>query len=113
MAKKIADKIPAGLELDMLTAEKVFGWKNIHAHEATLVGKKQDRAGRWRRAKVPRYSTSPTDAFAIEERMEQLGLQRKYFDQLNKITRVKKLPSEWATPDQRCRAALKAVGTQS
>jgi hypothetical protein len=36
-----------------ITAEKVFGWKNVHKHEGALVGKKQDKAGRWRLAKVP------------------------------------------------------------
>jgi hypothetical protein len=30
--------------------------------------------------------------------------------ELSKITRSKNIPSEWASPDQRCRAAIKAVG---
>jgi len=30
-------------QLDALTAEKVFGWKNVHKHEGSLVGKKQDK----------------------------------------------------------------------
>jgi hypothetical protein len=42
------DKIPPGSKLDALTAEKVFGWKNGHKHEGSLVGKKQDKAGRIR-----------------------------------------------------------------
>jgi hypothetical protein len=113
VAKKAADKIPAGPQLDILTAQKVFGWKNVHPHDGTLVGKKQDKAGRWRLAKVPKYSTSPSDAYSIEERMKQLGLEKKYFDQLNKLTRVSSLPPDWASPDQRCRAALKAVGAGS
>jgi hypothetical protein len=46
MTNKAVDKIPPGPELDALTAEKVFGWQNVHKHEGTLVGKKQDRAGR-------------------------------------------------------------------
>ena len=53
------DKIPPGPKLDALTAEKVFGWKNVHKHEGSLVGKKQDKAGRWRLAKMPYYSTNP------------------------------------------------------
>lgn len=28
-----------------VTAEKVFGWKNVHKHEGSLVGKRQDKAG--------------------------------------------------------------------
>jgi hypothetical protein len=30
MANKALDKIPPGPQLDALTAEKVFGWKNVH-----------------------------------------------------------------------------------
>jgi hypothetical protein len=29
-------------------AEKVFGWKNVHQHDGEIIGKKQDKAGRWR-----------------------------------------------------------------
>jgi hypothetical protein len=39
MANKAPDKIPPGPKLDALTAEEVFGWKNVHKHEGTLVGK--------------------------------------------------------------------------
>ena len=51
MAKKGLDNIPSGPTLDALTAEKVFGWKNVHKHDGALVGKLQDKAGHWRRAK--------------------------------------------------------------
>jgi hypothetical protein len=34
------------LSVDGLTAEKVFGWKNVDKHEGSLVGSKQDKAGR-------------------------------------------------------------------
>ena len=30
MAESVLDKIPPGPKLDTLTAEKVFGWKNVH-----------------------------------------------------------------------------------
>jgi hypothetical protein len=73
MAQSAIDKIPPGPKLDALTAEEVFGWKNVHKHEGTLVGKKQDKAGRWRLAKVPYYSTNPVHAYPIEDRMKQLG----------------------------------------
>jgi hypothetical protein len=56
MAQLALDKIQPGPKLDALTAEKVFGWKNVHKHEAALVSKKQDKAGHWRLAKVPYYS---------------------------------------------------------
>jgi hypothetical protein len=31
------DKIPPGPKLDALTAEKVFGWKNVHKQGALLL----------------------------------------------------------------------------
>ena len=96
--------------MDALTAEKVFGWKNVHEHEGTLVGKKQDKAGHWRLVKVPYYSTNPVHAYPIEERMKQLGRLDQFQKELSKITRSKHIPSDWASPDQRCRAAIKAMG---
>ena len=39
MARSAIDKIPPGPELDALTAEKVFGWKNIHKDEKNMLGK--------------------------------------------------------------------------
>jgi hypothetical protein len=110
MANKAPDKIPPGPKLGPLTAEEVFGWKNVHEHEGTLVGKKQDKAGRWRLAKVPYYSTNPVLAYPIEERMRQLGRLDRYQKELAKVTRSKNIPSDWASPDQCCRAAIKAVG---
>jgi hypothetical protein len=110
MAQSAVDKIPPGPKLDALTAEEVFGWKNVHKHEGTLVGKKQDKAGHWRLAKVPYYSTNPVHAYPIEDRMKQLGRLDRYQKELSKITRSKNIPSDWASPDQRCRAAIKAMG---
>ena len=110
MAQSAIDKIPPGPKLDELTAEKVFGWKNVHKHEGTLVGKKQDKAGRWRLAKVPYYSTNPVHAYSIEGRMSQLGRLDRYQKELSKITHANNIPSDWASPEQRCRAAIKAMG---
>jgi hypothetical protein len=110
MARSAIDKIPSGPQLDALTAQKVFGWKNVHKHEGSLVGKKQDKAGHWRLAKVPYYSTNPVHAYLIEERMKQLGRLDRYQKELSKITHAKNIPSEWASPDQCCRAAIKAMG---
>ena len=109
MAQKTPDKTPSGPQLDILTAQKVFGWKNVHQHDGEIVGKKQDKAGRWRRARVPSFSTNPILAYAIDDRMKQLGQSERYQKELAKITRAKNLPPEWATPEQRARAALKAV----
>jgi hypothetical protein len=109
MAQSV-DKIPPGSKLDALTAEKVFGWKNVHKHDGALVGKRQDKAGRWRLAKLPYYSTNPVHAYSIEDRMKQLGRLDRYQREISKATRSKNIPSDWASPDQRCRAAIKAVG---
>ena len=99
-----------GPKLDAITAEKVFGWKNVHKHDGQLVGKRQDKAGHWRRAKVPNYSGNPFHAYAIEDRMKQLGRLDRYQKELARITHANDIPSDWASPDQRCRAAIKAVG---
>ena len=109
MATKAADKILPGPELDGLTAQRVFGWKNVHKHDGALVGKKQDKAGRWRSAKVPHYSTDPVNGYAIDERMKQLGRAEQYAKELARIAKAKKIPADWVSPDQRCRAAIKAV----
>jgi hypothetical protein len=109
MAEMNVDKVPPGPELDALTAERVFGWKNLHGHKNDPWGKKKDKAGRWRSARVPDYSTEPTLTYEIEERIRDLGLMEPYTKELAKITRTKGLPTDWASPDQRCRAAIKAV----
>jgi hypothetical protein len=109
LAEKRLEKIHPGADLDALVAEKVFSWKDVHKHDGALVGKKQDKAGRWRQAKVPNYSTNPRDAYVIEERMKQLGRAERYAKELSRIIRANKIPAEWATPEQRARAALKAV----
>jgi len=106
MAKKSADKVLSGSQLVIATAEKVFGWKNVHKHNGELIGKKQDKLGRWRIAKVPDYANDPVQAYAIDERMKQLGRSARYLKELSRITKAKNLPSEWATPEQRSRAAL-------
>jgi hypothetical protein len=109
MPTNAPDKIPLGPELDALTAQRVFSWKNVHKHDGALVGKKQDKAGHWRTAKVPQYSTDPVNAYAIDERMKQLGRAEQYAKELSRIATAKKVPAGWASPDQRCRAAIKAV----
>jgi hypothetical protein len=73
MPKKTSKRNLSGTELTTLTAEKVFGWKNVHKHEDDLISKKQDKLGRWRTAKVPDYANDPVQAYAIDERMKQLG----------------------------------------
>jgi hypothetical protein len=112
MAQSAIDKIPAGRKLDAITAEKVFGWRNVHQHteRGGLYGKRQDKLGHWRLAKVPNYSTNPLHAYSIEDRMKQIGRLDRYQKELSSISRTKRIPSDWASPDQRCRAAIKAMG---
>ena len=112
MAQTAIDKIPPGPKLDVLTAEKVFGWRNVHQHSdrGGLYGKRKDKLSHWRLAKVPGYSTNPLHAYPIEERMKRLGRLDRYQKELSKITQASNIPSEWASPDQRCRAAIKAMG---
>jgi hypothetical protein len=109
MAQLNVDKLPAGHELDALTAERVFGWKDIGRREHQPWGKRKDKAGRWRPARVPDYSTDPTYADDLEQRMNELNLVTQYRRELAKASRAKGLPADWAPPDQRCRAAIKAI----
>lgn len=104
--------VPAGPELDALIASKVMGWKKVHRETGKTNlyrGKKPDKLGRWRIANVRQYSTDPADAYLIDKRMEELGLSAKYVKELAKITHAQKMPVGWASPEQRCRAALKIV----
>ena len=110
MAKRA--NIPAGRGLDALVASKVMGWKKVHREGGkgdVYRGKKPDRLGRWRTANVRHYSTDPTDAYLIDKRMEELKLSAKYVKELAKITEALNMPVGWASPEQRCRAALKTV----
>ena len=78
MAQSAIDKIPPGPKLDALTAEKVFVCQKVHMHQGSLVGRKQDKAGHWRRAKVPNYSTNPLHSYSVENRVKELGRIDRY-----------------------------------
>jgi hypothetical protein len=108
--KKLPHRALSGAQLAKAIAEKIFGWKNVRKHDGELIGKKQDRAGRWRKAKVPDYTNDQRQAYAIDDRMKQLGRWERYNHELTRITKVTNLPPEWATPEQRSRAALKVLG---
>lgn len=45
--------------------------------------------------------------------MKQLGRLERYQRELAKLTRAKNVPSGWASPEDRCQAAIKAVGRYS
>ena len=96
-------------KLTAAVAATVFGWRSVRKREGTLIGKRQDKAGRWRTAKVPDYANDIRQSYAIDERMKQLGHTARYLKELERMTKAKKLPTEWATPEQRSKAALKAL----
>ena len=100
MAKKTPSRMLSGDKLTKATAEQVFGWKNVRKHDGELIGKKQDRAGRWRKAKVPDYAGDQRNAYTIDDRVKQLGSSERYMKELSRITKANNLPPEWATPEQ-------------
>lgn len=109
MAKKASNQKSGDEQLTKATAERVFGWKSVRKHNGVLVGKKQDKAGRWRRANVPDYAADQRFAYAVDDRMKELGWWERYLKELSRITKSKELPADWATPEQRCQAALKVI----
>ena len=112
MKRDNVEKLPLGSELDAQIAERIMGWKDVRPQSkagTVYWGKKQDRAGRWRAARVPDYSTEPSLASEVEDRIKALGLFDRYTGELTKLAHAKGLPADWASPEQRCRAALKTV----
>jgi len=49
---------------------------------ANFIGRKQDKAGRWRKATVPDYVNDQRQAYAIDERMKKLGQSERYIKEL-------------------------------
>lgn len=98
-----------GAALAAALAEQVFGWSSVHRRGREVVGKKPDKLGRLRTARVPDYAGDPKHASAIDERMRQIGKEAAYLSELARLARQEKLPVEWATPAQRARAALTVV----
>ena len=107
--KKAVKRGLSGEQLAKAIAETIFGWKNIHKYGGQLLGKKQDKAGRWRNAKVPDYVNDHRQAYAIDAHMEQIGCWARYNKELFIIAKAHNLPPEWATPEQRYQAALRAL----
>jgi hypothetical protein len=62
-----------------------------------------------RKATVPDYANDQRHAYAIDEQMRNLGAWSGTIRSFPRNTKAKNLPPEWATPEQRSRAALKAL----
>lgn len=111
---RAVDDLKPGSELDALVAEAVMGWRDVRRESAGsgYRGKRPDKLGRFRTARVPPFSTEPREAAALRPRLEQLGRLGKFLKELEKSARAEGMPAEWAPPDYLCRAALKAVGAE-
>ena len=72
MAKKADDR--ATEQVNKAIAEQVFGWKSVRKYQGEMFGRKQDKAGHWRRAKVPNYAGDPRLAYEIDDRMKALKM---------------------------------------
>jgi len=118
MASSKVNRLGTKPELNAQVAKKILGWKNVHrdhkrGNSDEVLAKKADKAGRWRQTKVPNFSGDIGNIPIIETRLQQLGLFDLYTKELAKIALAKELPVDWATPDQRCKAALSVVGKRS
>jgi hypothetical protein len=57
-----------------ITTTEAMAVNSLHrCVDDDLIGKKQDKLGRWRIAKVSDYANDPVQAYAIDERIKQLG----------------------------------------
>ena len=106
------EDLKPGPALDALVAEAVMGWKDVGRESggAGYRGRKPDRLGRFRDARVPAYSTEPREAAVLAARLAALGRSDKFTKELEKSAHLKGVPAEWAPPDELGRAALTVVG---
>ncbi len=130
MASKEIDNLEAGREMDTLVAEKVMEWHQdggpfwIRADKTQVLGWTVDPLPRgWENASMSdrfRPSTSISAAFEMEGVLSEMDghIQVGYVSRLYEIldipfgrvmTTGNTIKLIRATPEQRCRAALKAV----
>jgi hypothetical protein len=74
-----------------------------------LIGKNRTRRDAGEQGKCRTNTNDQRHAYAIDDQMKKLGCLERYNKELLKITKAQNLPPEWATPEQRSRAALKAL----
>jgi hypothetical protein len=105
-------------KLNALVAKEVLGWKSVRRDRKSgkpdeVWAKKPDKLGRWRKTRVPNFCGDAEQIAVIENRLREIGRFALYTRELGKIAGKNSLPAGWATPDQRCRAALKVLGKRT
>lgn len=106
-------------QLDAQVHQALWPRHNVEGNEYCDGAHEKSAGCHWR--DIPAYSTDPAAARLVEDEIERRGLQRKYIIALDRLlsTNVYKdwddcLADMWlairAAPEQRCRAALVAVG---
>jgi hypothetical protein len=85
--KKVPNRALSGAQLAKVTAEKIFAGRMSISTPASLSARRRDRAERWRKARVPDYNNDQRQAYAIDERMKQLGRWERYNDDLSESPR--------------------------
>src|ERR1044071_8572651 len=95
------EELKPGPALDALVAEAVMGWKDVRRESGGTGyrGKRPDKLGRFRAARVPPYSTEPREAAALGPRLEQVGRFQQFLKELEKSAHAAGVPAEWAPPD--------------
>lgn len=119
----------AGREMDALVAERVMGWAIFTHNEGPNppYWYREETDNHSFHLPIPKFSTDIAAAYAMEERIEELGLTERYIVELARIAcgydglpetliRLQRGLYEdqiWAmvhaSPADRCRAALRAV----
>jgi hypothetical protein len=87
MARLDIHRILPDPKLDALTAEKVFGWQNVHKHHGALVGKKRIRPAIGDGLRCQTIQLIRFTRIRSENRMKQLGRSDRYQNELSKKER--------------------------
>jgi hypothetical protein len=87
--KKAVKRDLSGEQLAKSIAESIFGWKDVHKYGGQLLGKKQDRAGRWQKYKVPDYANDAVSRHAA--RKARAPIPRRYNEELFRRCRIYRL----------------------
>jgi hypothetical protein len=87
---KIREK--AGRDCSSVSKRRTPAGLGTFENRTVSLWAKQNKAGRWRKAKVPDYANDQRHAYAIDEQMRKLGRLERYNKELSKITKAKNLP---------------------